>query len=207
MMPEPAIVGASIARTFDGERIEMYFVRDDGSCELLWQYEGLGDPTGRRRYLSVVLAEDEARAIFERDAAKEWILEPIHASIEGRPAQVVQNALEGGDLLGGADITITGSGSEDAFLDDLEAVEVWTVGDYKRELKLARASISENARKVDELLAMPRLWSRPVLLVEVLKLRSHIRKQRRQVERRLGEQRRAQERGRSERRTALLHAV
>lgn len=204
MMPEPAIVGASIARTFDGERIEMYFVRDDGSCELLWQYEGLGDPTGRRRYLSVVLAEDEARAIFERDAAKEWILEPIHASIEGRPAQVVQNALEGGDLLGGADITITGSGSEDAFLDDLEAVEVWTVGDYKRELKLARASISENARKVDELLAMPRLWSRPVLLVEVLKLRSRIRKQRRQVERRLGDQRRAQERGRSERRTALL---
>lgn len=206
-MSEPEIVGASIARTFDGERIEMYFVRDDDSCELLWQFEGLGDPTGRRRYLSIVLTEEEARAVFERNAAKQWILEPIHATIEGREAQVVQNALEGGDLLGGADITITGSGSEEAFLDDLEAVEVWTVGDYKRELNLVRAAIAENARKVDDLLARPRLWSRPVLLIEVLKLRSRIRRQRRQIELRLGEQRRAQARGRSERRTALLHAA
>lgn len=206
-MPDPEIVGTSIARTFDGEPTELYFVRSDNSCELLWQYEGLGDPSGRRRYLSVVLSEEEARAVFERNAAKEWLLEPIHAVIEGRSAQVVQNALEGGDLLGGADITITGNGSEDAFLDNLETVEVRTVGDYKRDLKLVRASVSENAKRVDALLATPRLWLRPDLLVEVLKLRSGIRNQRRRIERSLGEQRRAQARGRNERRTASLHAA
>ena len=176
--------GGLIATRYDGEIIEAYAPREDGDCDVLWMFDGVGLPDAEpRKYLLARLTEEEARKVFERDRTKVGILEPVRHSMVHPEARIFQNLFEGGSLRGAGEFAIPSDGDELAFLNALDEAPVLTMAYFEQESRNQLARLHQLERDLDDFLADVGPLARPLVSSFLLLHRWRIRRLRRKIER------------------------
>lgn len=165
-------IGAHIARQYAGEIIEGYYLRSDGSTDFLWKFDGVDDPSIPSKYLSVRLSAEETKSVFQRDAAHVGILEPVRATLRTPEAHILQNVFEGDDQRGVASFIIPREGTEEEFLDALDAAPVTTIHALMMERRKDLARVRALRVAAEETAEV--LW--PISNVRSWNLRRKIRK-------------------------------
>lgn len=140
MTESNAIRGGAVSYGFDGEVIESLVVKGSNTWLLMWVFDQDADGS---KTLNVRLTEDEARRVFERDRAREGILEPVRAHLTDREAAIfrVPRRLEGSAAqlrareAPMAIIRIPALGSEADFLDLIDHTHLATPREQLRGLR------------------------------------------------------------------------
>lgn len=116
-------VGVHIVSKLDDDIIQQFLVQEDGTAILHWMFVGVGaDNTVTRRVLVAQLTEEEAKAIYERNAAEVGILEPIRHNMTFPDAKIMFVRKSMPYSFDTVDIQIPHEGSEEEFLNVIDSV-------------------------------------------------------------------------------------